>query len=81
MHAQLAASDAVLGFPILSMLIFVPVIGALVVTLLSKRRPEYVKLVAIVTSVATGAMSIWLTAEFDRGADGFQFVSQHPWIE
>lgn len=79
--STLAASGAVLGFPILSMLIAVPVIGALLITVMSKRRPEYMKLVAIVTSVVTGAMSIWLTAEFDRGVDGFQFVSQHPWIE
>ena len=81
MTGMFAASDAVLGFPILSMLIVIPAVGALIITLLSKRRPEYTKLVAIVTSVTTGAMSIWLTAEFDGGAEGFQFVSKHPWIE
>ena len=81
MGGMFAASEAVLGFPILSMLIVVPAVGALIITLLSKRRPEYTKLVAIVTSVTTGAMSIWLTAEFDRGGEGFQFVSKHPWIE
>lgn len=70
-----------LGFPILSMLVAVPAIGAIVITLLSRHRPEYTKLVATVTSVATGALSIWLTAEFDRNAEGFQFVSKHPWIE
>ena len=70
-----------LGFPILSMLVFVPAAGALLITLLSKRRPEYMKLVAAITSVATGAMSVWLTAEFDRHDSGFQFVSKHSWIE
>lgn len=78
---MVAATEGTLGFPILSMLIALPVVGAIVITLLSKRRPEYVKLVAIVTAVATGAMTIWLTAEFDRSADGFQFVSKHTWIE
>ncbi|MFZ9041021.1 MAG: NADH-quinone oxidoreductase subunit M [Ilumatobacteraceae bacterium] len=63
------------------MLIAGPAIGAAIVLLLSKRRPEYVRLVAVVTSVATGAMSVWLTARFDRADDGFQFVSRHPWIE
>lgn len=76
-----AASSGTLGFPILSMLIVVPVVGAFVITVLSKRRPEYTKLVATVTSVTTAAMTIWLTAEFDRSADGFQFVSKHTWIE
>ena len=71
----------VLGFPILSMLVFVPAGGALLITLLSKRRPEYMKLVAAIASVATGAMSVWLTAEFNSHDSDFQFVSKHPWIE
>jgi NADH-quinone oxidoreductase subunit M len=81
MSPMLASGGSTLEFPILSTLVVLPAIGALLVTLLSKRRPEYVKLVATITAVATGAMSIWLTAQFDRGADGFQFVSNHPWIE
>ncbi len=70
-----------LDFPILSMLVVVPAIGAVVITLLSKRRPELMKLVAAISSVATGAMSVWLVVEFDRDDSGFQFVSNHPWIE
>jgi NADH-quinone oxidoreductase subunit M len=70
-----------LDFPILSMLVLVPAVGALAVLLLSKRRPEFMKLVAVIASVTTGALSIWLTAEFDRHDDGFQFVSRHPWID
>ncbi len=73
--------DSTLGFPILSMLIFLPAAGALIITLLSKRRPEFVKLVAAISSVATGAMSVWLLTEFDQDEAGFQFVSNHPWIE
>ena len=40
-------SDA-LDFPILSMLILVPAVGAVLVLLLSKRRPEYMRLVAAI---------------------------------
>jgi len=76
-----AETSASLGFPILSMLIIVPAVGALIVALLSRRRPEEMKLVATIASVATGAMTVWLTVEFDAGDAGFQFVSQHPWIE
>ncbi len=74
-------SEAALDFPILSMLVFLPTAGALIIMLLSKRRPELMKLVAGITSVATGAMSIWLLDAFDTGNDGYQFVSKHPWIE
>ncbi|HUF96643.1 MAG TPA: NADH-quinone oxidoreductase subunit M [Ilumatobacter sp.] len=68
-------------FPILSMLIFLPAAGAVIITLLSKTRPELMKLVAAITSVATGAMSVWLMAEFNQDDAGFQFVSNQPWIE
>jgi NADH-quinone oxidoreductase subunit M len=76
-----AGSSSDLAFPILSMLIVLPAAGAALIVLLSKRRPEFMKLVAAISSVATGAMAIWLTAEFDQADDGFQFVSRHPWIE
>jgi NADH-quinone oxidoreductase subunit M len=68
-------------FPILTMLILIPAIGALVVAVLSKRRPEYIKLVAAIASVGTGAMSIWLVADFDNHDGGFSYISKHPWIE
>jgi NADH-quinone oxidoreductase subunit M len=63
------------------MLILVPVAGAVLVALLSARRSEFVKLTAILSSVFTGALSIWLTIAFERSAEGFQFVSRHTWIE
>jgi NADH-quinone oxidoreductase subunit M len=77
----LAAASAPVSFPILSMLVVVPVIGAAAVALMSNRRPEWVKLVAALVSVATGAMSLWLLAEFDGHSGAFQFVSRHEWIE
>jgi NADH-quinone oxidoreductase subunit M len=69
------------GFPILTALIIVPAVGAILTLLVSKRRPEVVKLVALLASVVTGALSVWLVASFETGEGGFQFVSQHPWIE
>jgi NADH-quinone oxidoreductase subunit M len=69
------------SFPILSMLMIVPAAGALLVSVLHARRSELVKLTALLTSVLTGAMSLWLLASFDTADPGFQFVSKHPWIE
>jgi NADH-quinone oxidoreductase subunit M len=70
-----------LDFPILSMLILVPAIGAVAVVLLSQRRPEFMRFTAASASLVTAALSVWLTVEFDRHDPGFQFVSRHPWIE
>src|SRR5215204_253169 len=78
---RLMEHSSTVGFPILTALIILPVVGALAVALTAKRRPELVKLIALLSSVATGAMSIWMLAQFETADPGFQFVSKHSWIE
>jgi NADH-quinone oxidoreductase subunit M len=81
---MLAAETAAHGggaFPVLSALIFVPMIGAVAILFTRKSRPEYAKLLALLFSGTTGAMTLWVLKEFDRGNDGFQLVSQQNWIE
>ena len=77
---MIAASSQVLSFPILSALVVLPLLGSIIVALLGKSRPEWVKLGALISSVTTGALSLWLLAAFKAGEAGFQFVSQHLWI-
>ena len=55
-------------------------IGALV-ALLSNRQPDVVKIVSLLTSVLVGGLALWVLFAFDKGASGFQFESQHMWIE
>jgi NADH-quinone oxidoreductase subunit M len=71
----------VISFPILTMLVLVPTVGALLVAAFSTRRPEWVKLTALLTSVLTGGLSIWVLAAFDKANADFQFVSMHAWIK
>jgi NADH-quinone oxidoreductase subunit M len=78
---MLAAEGAPVGFPILTALIITPAIGAALVALASTRRPEWVRMIALLASSATGAMAVWLTASFEQGESGFQFVSRHEWID
>ncbi|MFM8248484.1 MAG: NADH-quinone oxidoreductase subunit M [Acidimicrobiaceae bacterium] len=78
--AVIAASSQVLSFPILSALVVLPLLGSIIVALLGKSRPEWVKLGALISSVTTGALSLWLLASFKSGEAGFQFVSQQLWI-
>ena len=77
---MIAASSEVLNFPILSLLVVLPVIGSMVVALLGGSRPEWIKLAALISSVSTAALSLWLLAAFKSGEAGFQFVSKHDWI-
>jgi NADH-quinone oxidoreductase subunit M len=67
-------------FPVLPSLVAVPAVGAVIVALVSRRRPEAIKALALLFSVVTGAVSVWMLGEFDRHDAGFQFVTQHDWI-
>lgn len=78
---MLAAGSSVLGFPILTSLIIVPVVGAVLVLALNGRRPDAVRFTALIASVITGGLSVWLLTSFDTADDGFQFVSKHTWID
>ena len=69
-----------LPFPILTALILVPAIGSILTLISSNRRPEITKLIALLTSVFTGALGLWMLASFKTGEAGYQFTSQHQWI-
>jgi NADH-quinone oxidoreductase subunit M len=81
MNVAVLAQESATSFPILPSLIAVPAAGAVLVAFLSKRRPDLIKLVALLFSLATGAMSIWMLATFEKTSSEFQFVSQHSWIK
>jgi NADH-quinone oxidoreductase subunit M len=81
MFAAEAAQSGAGSFPLLSALVFVPMIGALAILLTRSSRPEFAKLIALLFTVATGAMTLWMLKEFDQNDSAFQFVSQHTWIE
>jgi NADH-quinone oxidoreductase subunit M len=76
-----AAESASVGFPILTALILVPMIGAAAILVTSRVRPDLAKLLALLTSATTAAMSVWLLTSFDAQDPDFQFVSKHMWIE
>ena len=68
------------SFPILSALILLPILGAVLITVISNKHFEIVKLIAMLFSVGVGGMSIWLLASFKTDDSGFQYVSQHDWV-
>ncbi|MCI3948673.1 MAG: nuoM, partial [Acidimicrobiales bacterium] len=81
MLAAEAAHEATAGFPILTSLIVLPAVGALLVALVPKSRAEVARQIGVAVAVATGVLSIFVVVDFERGDDGFQFVSRHTWID
>ena len=69
-----------MSIPILTLLVLVPLVGALVASLLAKSNESLVKNVALVSSIATGLLSLWMLIKFPTGSAGFEFVSKHSWV-
>jgi NADH-quinone oxidoreductase subunit M len=69
-----------MSIPILTLLVLVPLAGALAVSLLAKTNESLAKNIALVSSIATGLLSVWMLVKFPTGSAGFEFVSKHAWV-
>lgn len=64
---------------ILSMITFVPTVGAIVVALLP-RTGKLIQWFTLLITLATFALTLHLPAHFQYGQAGFQFEENHSWI-
>ena len=69
---------------ILSLITFLPLLGAAIVTLFvqgsDKQASENAKRVSLVTSLFVFSLSIFLLSQFDARGSGFQFVEEFLWL-
>jgi NADH-quinone oxidoreductase subunit M len=70
------------GWPILSVVIFLPLVGALFIATLSEDEEgaRNARWVALWTTLITLAVSLVLVWRFDTSTADFQFVERHPWL-
>ncbi|MGH9058950.1 MAG: complex I subunit 4 family protein, partial [Acidimicrobiales bacterium] len=76
----LAAATPGLGFPILTVAIFIPIAGAIAVALLPSRFTADIKTVGVIATAFELATVITLLIEFTSRRAGFQFISHQTWI-
>jgi len=71
-------------WPILSIITFLPLLGALFIFFLVRGEDEIAergaKYVALWTTIITFILSIFIWIEFDFTTSGFQFVEERPWL-
>ncbi|MFV2064412.1 MAG: NuoM family protein, partial [Chloroflexota bacterium] len=65
---------------ILSILIFFPLVGALVLAFIPGHRIKEIRYTALLVSVGALVISLVLALAFDNGQSGFQFVQETSWI-
>ncbi|MDD5273457.1 MAG: NADH-quinone oxidoreductase subunit M, partial [Methylovulum sp.] len=66
------------GFPLLSLIILMPLIGALLIGLC--RNIKWVRAIAIGTTSLVLLACVWLVYRFNPDDGGLQFIEQHHWI-
>ena len=72
-----------MSWPILSITVFLPLVGALFIMLLRGDEPatrRNARWVALWTTIITLAVSLILLRHFDPNSAEFQFVEEHPWL-
>jgi NADH-quinone oxidoreductase subunit M len=60
--------------------VLLPFVGAVVVALIPSARVELHRLVALLFSLGTGAVTLWLLADFQTHDAGFQYEVNRSWI-
>ena len=69
------------SIPILSLITYIPLLGALaIIFLIPKEKAGVIRTLATLAAVIDFAVSVPLWLRFDRGADGYQFVEKASWI-
>ena len=69
-----------MDFPYLSIIVFLPVIGAILIALLPQANPRRIKFTAAFFTLVAFALSLSLFFRFDTGLEGAQFVERASWI-
>ncbi|MBM2825181.1 MAG: oxidoreductase [Dehalococcoidales bacterium] len=72
-----------MSFPYLSAIIFLPLIGAIIIALVSASRPRLIKYIAAISTFIPLLVSLLAFVRFDRSLSAvgvFQFEENLPWI-
>lgn len=68
------------NFPILTLIMLVPIIGAVIILLIPRERDDAIKTVAAMASLTSLLLAIVVFFGYDRVLGGFQFQERIDWI-
>jgi NADH-quinone oxidoreductase subunit M len=65
---------------VLTLMTFLPLLGAAIVLALPSQHHTFIKRVALAATLPPLLLGMWLFVAFDRGTTDFQYVDKAPWI-
>ena len=69
-----------IGFPILSVITFLPLAGVLLILLFGRGRPSVYKAISLLVTLGAFALALLMMVVFDTEAQGMQFVEDLVWV-
>ncbi len=69
-----------MGFPILSVIVFTPIVAGVLILLIPGDRKTEVRMAALAAATFALALSIWAYFAYDIDVGGYQFVEQYEWL-
>ena len=67
-------------FPILSVIIFTPLVAGLIILLLPAGRKTEIKVTALAASALSFLLSVWTFLSYNFNTSGYQFIEKAPWL-
>ncbi len=69
-----------MGFPVLSVITFTPIIAGLLILLIPANRKTEVRMAALAAATFALILSVWVYFSYDTPTAGYQFVEQYNWL-
>lgn len=69
-----------MNFPVLSIIVFSPIVAAMVILLIPAERKTEARGVALAAAIFALLLSLWVYLSYDKAAAGYQFTEQYNWL-
>jgi NADH-quinone oxidoreductase subunit M len=67
-------------FPILSVIVFTPLVAALIIFLMNGERKNEIRVTALAAAVFALALSAWVYFSYDQSLAGYQLIEKYDWL-
>jgi len=67
-------------FPFLSIIVFTPLVAALIILLYKPEQKKAIRITALSAAVFAMAMSLWVYFSYDKVVAGYQFIEKYSWM-
>ncbi len=68
-------------FPILSFIVFTPIVAGMLILLIPADRKTEVRMAALAAGAVALILSVWAYFSYDVAAGGYQFIEKYTWLK